>query len=416
MMITTDSLSSLVTKLGQKSKQRYYSTDLITNKELLDTYNSGWIAKRYIKKTIGDMLKAPREIYFSDFDENDKTRFLKINQKFETSEVIKDALFNVLLFGECIVVAITDSQNLELPLSQDERVYRFVVLNKDEYQEKAPKNKIFQKDDSSFFKIGSAILHGSRVLKITSDIRSYGKKERQSFSDIQTALPIIKMFDTITMSVSDLIEECKIDIYKMEGFNEQIASGREDLVLNRISINQDIKGYANAIAMDKEDDYETKETNLNGIADLWAKACIVVAGALNRPITILFGEGAGGFSSGEEDNQSYYETINEAQETLLRPIYNFIDLFMLREIGKDDELLDFDFPSIDSINEKEKAEVLSIKAGAFSTLISSGIITESIALKELRDDGLISNITDEDINESELLSKGLDYGNTITEV
>ena len=49
-------------------------------------------------------------------------------------------------------------------------------------------------------------------------------------------------------------------------------------------------------------------------------------------------------------------------------------------------------------------------------MISSGIITDSIALKELRDDGLISNITDEDINESELLSKGLDYGNTITEV
>jgi len=34
------------------------------------------------------------------------------------------------------------------------------------------------------------------------------------------------------------------------------------------------KSYTNAIAMDMEDDYLTKENNLTGIAELWSKSCI----------------------------------------------------------------------------------------------------------------------------------------------
>jgi len=237
---------------------------------------------------------------------------------------------------------------------------------------------------------------------VQGGIKSYGVKQRESISDIATALDVIKMFDTITLSVSDLIEECKIDVYKMHGYNEQIATGNEDEILKRLKLINSAKSYTNAIAMDMEDDYLTKENNLTGIAELWSKSCIVVAGALNRPISILFGEGAGGFSSGEEDNRAYYETINELQNTLLRPVYDFIDPFILGEN------LEYDFYSIDSLNDKEKAEILNVKSTALGNLLDKGVITEAIILKELKDEGLIKNISAEDITEAELLAQKLD--------
>lgn len=397
----TDSLENLVTKMGQMTANRDYTPLLVTNTQLLNAYNNGWIAKRYIKKTIGDMLKMGREIDWGEIDEERKKEFFNACGKLEIEGVIKDLLFNVLLYGEAAVLAVTDAgeESYQLPLMPNETIKQFIVFGKGEFKARNAEHKF---NRPSLYDVKGVKTHVSRLCIVQGGIKSYGIKQRESISDIATALDVIKMFDTITLSVSDLIEECKIDVYKMHGYNEQIATGNEDEILKRLKLINSAKSYTNAIAMDMEDDYLTKENNLTGIAELWSKSCIVVAGALNRPISILFGEGAGGFSSGEEDNRAYYETISELQNTLLRPVYDFIDPFILGET------IEYDFYSIDSLNDKEKAEILNVKSTALGNLLDKGVITEAIILKELKDEGLIKNISAEDINEAELLAQKLD--------
>lgn len=396
-----DSLENLVTKMGQMTANRDYTPLLVTNTQLLNAYNNGWIAKRYIKKTIGDMLKMGREIDWGETDEARKTDFYIANKRFETDGVIKDLLFNVLLYGEAAILAVTDAaeETYQTPLSPSETIKQFIVFGKGEFKAVNAEHKF---NRPTIYNVKGVKTHISRLCIVQGGIKSYGVKQRESVSDIATALDIIKMFDTITLSVSDLIEECKIDIYKMSGYNEQIAAGNEDAILQRLRLINTAKSYSNAIAMDTEDEYISKENSLTGVAELWAKSCIVVAGALNRPISILFGEGAGGFSSGEEDNRAYYETINELQSTLLRPVYDFIDPFLLGEN------LEYDFYSIDSLNDKEKAEILNVKSTALGNLLDKGVITEAVILKELKDEGLIKNISADDIAEAELLAKELD--------
>lgn len=395
-----DSLENLVTKMGQMTQQRRYSINKVANNELLNAYQNSWIAKRYIKKTIGDMLKNGREIDWDNTDETQKNDFYNLLKVFEVDGVIKDLLFNVLLYGEAMILAITDAteENYQTPLNINEKLNRFVVLNKNDF--KIEKTSKFNTAD--FFVIKGIKTHKSRVCIVQNDFKSYGIKERESVSDIATAIDVIKMFDAITISVSDLIEECKIDIFKMQGYNEQLIAGNENEILARLRLINTAKSYTNAIAMDTTDEYLTKENNLNGIAELWTKSCIVVAGALNRPISILFGEGAGGFSSGEEDNKAYYETINELQNTLLRQVYDFIDELLLNK------KLEYDFYSIDSLNDKEKADILNIKSTALGNLLDKGVISEALILKELKDDGLIKNISMEDISEAEILAKKIE--------
>lgn len=403
-----DTLESLVTKIGEKSTQRNYVIKNQNDTELLNAYNNSWIIRRYIKKSVGDMLKNGRECYFNDtFDEVSKKSFFDTHLNFKTIEIIKDALFNLLLFGEVGILAVTNTaeENYKNQLSDDEAIKRFMILNKNEY--KQLKNNDCKFLDSDFLMVKNVKTHKSRILILNESFKSYGSKERKTTSDLNTALEVCKMFDTITTSVSDLIEECKIDIYKIADYNDQIASGNEEIILKRLGLMQRAKSYANGILIDSTDSHETKEINLTGLAELWTKASIVVAGALNRPLSVIFGKSASGMNSGEEDNRSYYEAIAELQNTFLRPIFEFIDPFILGYIGKNNAPLEFDFLSIDSINDKEKAEILNTKATAFNTLVQSGIISESTALKELRDDGLIKNITDNDITEAELLEKEL---------
>ncbi|MBR8461487.1 DUF1073 domain-containing protein [Campylobacter sp. faydin G-105] len=403
-----DSLQSCITKIGQKANARSYELSPQNKQELNNAYNSSWIVRKYINKTIGDMTKLGRELYFNEkFSEADKAKFNKAEVEFSIKGVIQDALYNLLLHGQTLILAITDTaeKNYNMPLGQNEQLRRFIVLNKDEFSEIEPKNKF---DEISHYRINKLVVHASRCVKLAQGIKSYGLKKRDSNSDIYAALGVAKMFDTITLSVADLIEECKVDIYKVEDYNTQISSGNDELILERLRLIQTGKSYTNAVMMDIKDDWTQKETNLNGLADLWAKASIVVAGALNRPLNIIFGESANGFNSGEEDNRAYYETINELQNTYLRHFYEFSDKFILNYIGKS-EAVEFDFISIDSVNEVERANILNTKAVAFSTLIDKGVINEAIALKELRDEGLIKNISEEDVSEAELLSKELEY-------
>ena len=86
----------------------------------------------------------------------------------------------------------------------------------------------------------------------------------------------------------------------------------------------------------------------------------------------------------------------------MRPVYDFIDPFILGET------LEYDFYSIDSLNDKEKAEILNVKSTALGNLLDKGVITEAIILKELKDEGLIKNISADDITEAELLAQKLD--------
>ncbi|WP_169753509.1 anti-CBASS protein Acb1 family protein [Campylobacter mucosalis] len=403
-----DSLESIVTKMGVRANARAYKGVYKNINELNAAFDSSWIVRRYIQKLSQDMLKNGRELYISEnFTEQDKKLFFDAHVKFKTQGVIKDLLFNLFLYGEVVLLAVTDTDeaNYEMPLSKNETIRRFIVLNETEYKQLKTGLKFSQ---SEFYSIKGIKTHESRFIRLVESVQSYGTRERKNTSTLSVALDICKMFDTITLSVSDLIEECKLDIYKIEGYNDQVTAGNDELIIKRLELAQRAKSYTNSIAMDIKDNYETKETNLAGLAELWSKASIVVAGALGLPLSVIFGESASGLNSGGEDNRRYYEIIAELQNSFLRPVFEFIDPFILKTTGKEWQILEFDFTSIDSLNDKEKAEVLNIKTTALTTLIQNSVINEAIALKELRDDGLIKNITDDDVTEAELLSKEIE--------
>ncbi|WP_141090154.1 anti-CBASS protein Acb1 family protein, partial [Campylobacter concisus] len=162
----------------------------------------------------------------------------------------------------------------QLPLMPNETIKQVIVLGKGEYKARNTEHN-FNRPSLSAVKGDKT--HVSRLCRVQGGIKSYGVKQRDSISDIATTLDVIKMFETITLSVSDVIEECKIDIYKMQRYNEQIATGNEIEILKRLRLINEAKNYTNAIAMDMADDYVTREINLTGIAELWAKSCIVVA-------------------------------------------------------------------------------------------------------------------------------------------
>ena len=423
--IVNDGMMSMMTKLGQKSDARKHApARTLTPNLLWNLYRSSWIVKKFIDKTAQDMTKNWREIQSNDFDADTLAIYTEQERKLKIKESAEAALTWSSLFGDTIVLAITDVMDAryQTPLDLDtEEIKRFLVIDRRGYTLGDIEDNILEDNygnPKDYTIKGDLKVHHSRVHRIMAGMQPFSEAARSRYgvSDVNALYEAIRQFDSISTSIDDLIEDSNVDVLFIEGLNDQIAAGNEDAVIAYLGVAKQGKSHSNILAVDKKDGYEQKQAAFGGLADLWVKAGNVLAGALDRPITILFGQSASGFNSGEEDNKNYYDTISALQESRLRPLLDFFDKFIFDKMGKKPLDWWYEFPTIDAMNKKDQASIFAAYCTGLVALVQAGIITEAQALKELKQKAVFENITDADINEAEQLIReagdgfGTDFG------
>ncbi|MCM2366650.1 DUF1073 domain-containing protein [Proteus sp. FZP2095] len=422
-----DSLSSMMTSLGEKIGAITYGNKkkAVPDNELMALYDGSWVAKKYVNKTAEDMLKLPRELS-GDIDSKLIQSIKDTETELKVYQVLNDALTWSSLLGDALIVAITDCDDESIVSRLDlaeEVIVKFLVLRKGEY---TPDSNVITDISSPHF--GEPIVYqidiGDKQLKFHHTrchrikLGKHSLKDRAKFgtSDLQTPYKDIKIFDTAVLSTGDTIQEANVDVLFIPGMNNQIASGEEDKVRKYLTVMKQGKSSTGILAIDAGDSnaqgrYEQKTAQFAGLSDVITKMMSVLAGALDRPITVLFGQSASGFNSGEEDNKSYYETINGLQEARLRPLQDFIDQFILDKLSISDELK-YDYPSIDSINEAELATRFTAYSTGFTSMLQNSVIDEETVLREMVARGLLVTVTEDDIKRIVESSGYGDYGTT----
>jgi phage-related protein (TIGR01555 family) len=420
-----DGLSSLMTSLGEKISAVKYSDkhDRVSDKELEALYDGSWVVAKYINKTADDMLKLPRE-FSGDIDEALKQQIRDMETELNLNQVFRDSLTWSSLLGDALIVAITDcdDERIVSPLDlTSEDIVKFIVLKKGEY---APGSHVITDIRSPHFcepvvyriDIGTKQLkfHHSRCHRIKLGKHSIRDRRRFGTSDLQAAYTAIKTFDTAIVSTGDTIQEANVDVMFLAGMNAQIDAGMENQVLQYAAVMKETKSSTGLMLIDAgtaeaPTRYEQKTAQFTGLSDVITKMANVLAGALDRPITVLFGQSASGFNSGEEDNKAYYETINGLQESRLRPMQDFVDQFILDKLPVSDELK-YTYPSIDSINEAELATRFTAYSTGFASMLQIGVIDDETVLKEMVARGLLVTVTDADIKRIVESSGYGDYG------
>jgi hypothetical protein len=133
-----------------------------------------------------------------------------------------------------------------------------------------------------------------------------------------------------------------------------------------------------------------------------------MGGACDTPLVRMFGQSPAGLNaSGEADLRMYYEMINAKQEAKHRGAWELILKCMWRsELGTNmPDDAEFTFNPLAQMTIVDKANAGKAVADAVTTAMESGIITKPCALRELKqasgENGLFSNISDEDIEEAE---------------
>ena len=407
----TDSLESLFTSLGHKNDSVRYSGRRISDRQLLNAYSSSWLTGKFIDKTVEDMLKRPR-VFSGDYDENLLKLVIEKENRLDINETRSQFLAFSSLLGDALIVAITDTDDMSVQASDAEDIQRFIVLTKGEF---APDTSI---DDDlrsanfgkpTFYTIGkNDRVHHSRCHRLRLGRSRLTDKNPFGTSDLQNKYNAIRLFDTTITCIGDIIQDSNVDVLFIPDLIAKVAQGKEDDIKKFINLINHTKSSMNAIALDAGTSeatgrWEQKTATYSGLSEILTKLITVTAGALDRPITVLFGLSASGFSTGEEDLESYHGTINALQERRLRPAQEFIDKFILDKMIPNHGLT-YTYPSIKATNEDKEATRFSQFASAISGLVTANVISDKVAQTELIARKLLINTTEEDLQDGDLFS------------
>ena len=229
-------------------------------------------------------------------------------------------------------------------------------------------------------------------------------------SEIEHVFDELRKRDNVSWNIAMLTFMANLRVFKMEGMEQVLATGSEKVLQDLYNTVQSMNVLMNNNSMQiigANDGYESHQYTFGGIGEVYDRFMMDLAGAAETPVTKLFGRSPAGMNAtGESDMQNYYDTIEEKQESLLRPVYDkILPIMMMSELGAIPDDFDYEFNPVRRPSDDEMADLASKNIDSITKAFQAGIISQKIALKELRQQaeltGMFSNITDEDIEKAD---------------
>jgi hypothetical protein len=215
-------------------------------------------------------------------------------------------------------------------------------------------------------------------------------------------------FDSATTGAAQAVQKSHIRTYKVQNLRTMISQGGDayNLLLKYADMMRRFIGIEGMAIIDGEDAFElTASAGFAGMSDALHQFGQQLAGALQIPLTRLFGMSPAGMSAtGESDMRMYFDNIQQLQETNFRiPLQKIIRMIgVSKRIAGIDDSLQWIFRPLWQLTEEGKSGVASTDTTSITQAYADGIISRGQALSELRQlsrkTGMWSTITAEDVN------------------
>lgn len=361
--------------------------------ELVNQYASDGLCAKIIDYIPEQMLKKHVEIKHEKAKEieNEFYNYLNLDYK------ILQALRWSRAFGGSVIIPVFDSTNLMLPFNQNEIKGRLnpeniIVLDRRYIY---PENYTDPFKPSEYYDVigisGKTFkIHKSRLIifdgiDVSMDLRltnmGWGESIINRIDDGLKAWGV-----GYCSSLSNLIQELKVGVLKLNNLNDQIAqntSESEQEIINKLAIINLSKSYVNGMVIDKEDDFINVPVQLSGLKDLLQGIKDLICTLSKIPHDRLFGESPGSSlgEGGKNQQTNFYDLVKQEQSTNLsqqmQKLLNIVGL----SIGITDNI-EFEFCILEESDEKEEAETEKLEAETekieietYKILIESGIYT-----------------------------------------
>ena len=334
-------------------------------------------------------LSADELLELNDFmdDQGDKT-------------TLKDVCRWGRLFGGGALIA-SVGKNQEIPLNIDSLYQKDVeFLASDRWQCTPLGSSIYIADkfllqDLNSKKFNDAItLHKSRLKLFIPKIEPYYVRnmlQGWGASIFEDIIPSLAQYIKANSVILELLDEAKIDILKVFGLADILGSQNGTAkVRERIKIFSEQKNFQSVGAMDAKDDYIQKQLNFGSLDQMIEKIMLLICSALRIPYSKVFGKGASGFSSGEDDLENYNGMVMSTIREPITPILKWmLDIRCMQLFGRKIDDLVINWKPLRVLNEVEQQNVRTQKINSYIQLCQLGIMTKKQVAEQLTTDKII---------------------------
>ena len=420
-----DGLENVVAGLGTDRDKRSYSVwadpRILTRQELENMYRGSWLAKKIVNAVADDMTREWLHVTFDG--EELGTTIEQAEKRFALKRKANEALKWSRLYGGAVIIIGTRDRNLAKPLDvknvrKGDLRYLHVVdrwrlspagsLNRD------LESPNFGMPDSYVLAESTVQVHHTRVLRFNGEKLPYFAWLRNAMWDdsvLQHVMDSLMNCDTTTQAIATMMFESNVDVVKSEGLADVLARKDGEAVLTkRFQVAALLKSFNRMLLLDGTESYEKKQNSFANLDKVIQQFMIDVSGAADIPMTRLFGTSATGMNAtGDNDVRNYYDMVSAKQEAELRPQLEYLYEVLVRsELGHMPEDFRFDFNPLWQLSETEQATVEKTRAERDQVYLNAGVVTEALVARELKERGTYRNMTDDDIELVEELSKPMD--------
>lgn len=389
-------------------------------------YRNNWIAKAIIDKPANEMLKNGFEIQ-TQLEPDKVEKIMQIWNRTKTKEKFLELVKWSRLYGGCILVPmIEDQPNMEEPLDYDTIMpdsYKGCFLV-DRWSGVNPSVETIEDINDPDFgnpeyytvsaeSIRTSIkIHHSRIIKMVGRKLPYWEQMAENYwgaSELEHVYDELKKRDSTSSNISFLIFLANIRVFKMANLGQMLAMGDQEAasrVYNTMLTMNNLMSNTGTMVMDQEDSFEQHQHNqFSGLNDIYESFMLDVSGAAEIPVDKLFGRSPAGFNNGEETLQNYYDTIQEKQETDIKPqLEKLMKIITMSALGEIPDDLEINFNPVRRPADMEKADLAYKMWQPISEALAQNVIDKVTALKELKRQspttGMWTNITDEMIDKA----------------
>lgn len=234
------------------------------------------------------------------------------------------------------------------------------------------------------------ILNRSRVSRFVwsqAPARIRQRLQGWGMSVLEESLRPVNAYLKFEKLIFELMDEAKIDVYKIKGFNAALATqAGTDKIRRRITLSNQAKNFQTALTMDSEDDYVQKNLGglFPGLAAFYQELRVNLCAYLKIPMNKLFGESAGGFGSGKDSLDNYHSTVRNFRTGMEPVALRAGSLRCQQMFGMIPEDLEIEWEPLAILNGVEQEQVKTSTQNRIAQRFQLGLTTGPEALDEMR--------------------------------
>ena len=403
----------------------YPLTRFTQNWQVLNSlYRSHWVVQKIINTIPQDMMKNGYD-FQSDINPDQIQKISKIIRQTRLHSKILNGLYWGRLYGGAAGIIMIDGEadRMDEPLDLD-RVMPGAfkgLLIMDRWSGIMPSADLITDITDPDFGMpeyyevtlpegqGVIRLHNSRVCRFTGREMPYLEKLAENYwgtSEMEHVFSELKKRDNVSWNIALLTFMANIRVMKIDGMEQLLAYGgdkSQQALYNTLEgLNMMLNNNGIQI-LGKDDSYESHQYTFSGLGEVYDRFMMDVSGACGIPVTKLFGRSPAGMNStGDADMDNYYDTIEQSQESQLRPVLDkLLPIVCMSALGAVPDDLDYIFNPVRRPSNDEKQSLGSQQTAAVVQAYTAGLVSEKTALRELQGSskltGMWTNITDKQI-------------------